>query len=427
MQKPIRFVFLIICLLFVGSLPAQDIILQGQILDSATREPLSFATIGVTGSTIGTASNVDGRFVLKIPEEYSDSLFFCSYVGYRTYEKQTGILPDLVTILLQEEKIMLDEVEVKPWSAWDYIKVAVEKIPENYHSEPFYTTSYYSEYLSENNNFLKYTEGVILTYNPPYGDTSKIASRIIQARRHDNLEPLRFMRKKIEKKMKKEEKKAKKRGEEWEGASIDEAILSSTFGGPRMILRHDPVRDTASFLNPQLHHLYEYQIEGYTTYHGQNVIIIQFKSRKKYEHRKRKGNIYIAIDSDAIVAIDFQSRIIIHNAVRPLLFIAGIAITDPQIHATMHYKPYKGRWYINDIAINARVKLTKKKMFAKNEHGLFKLFQSLITTDIEQENVTKIPKEEQLDNWKPLEEQVDEDPEFWKHYQVARPAGFSGN
>ena len=171
MQKPIRFVFLIICLLFVGSLPAQDIILQGQILDSATREPLSFATIGVTGSTIGTASNVDGRFVLKIPEEYSDSLFFCSYVGYRTYEKQTGILPDLVTILLQEEKIMLDEVEVKPWSAWDYIKVAVEKIPENYHSEPFYTTSYYSEYLSENNNFLKYTEGVILTYNPPYGDT----------------------------------------------------------------------------------------------------------------------------------------------------------------------------------------------------------------------------------------------------------------
>ena len=427
MQKSFRFVLLIICLLLTGLLPAQNIILRGQILDSATREPLSFATIGITGSTLGTASNVDGRFVLKIPVTYSDSLFFCSYVGYRTYEKQTGELSDPMIILLHEEKIMLDEVEVKPWSAWDYVKLAVEKIPENYHSEPFYTTSYYSEYISENNKFLKYTEGIIQTYNPPYGDTSKIASRIIQARRHDNLESLRFMREKIEKKMKKKKKKAKKRGEEWEEKSIDEEILSATFGGPRMILRHDPVRDTSSFLNPKLHHLYDYQIEGYTTYHKQKLIIIHFKSKKKYEHQKQEGNIYITIDSDAIVAINFQSRIIIPNAVKPLLFIAGFGITDPQIHATIHYKPYKRKWYINDMTVDFRVKLTKKKMFAKNEHGSFKFFLSLITTDIEQENVTKIPKEEQLDNWKPLEEQVEEDHEFWKHYQVARPVELSGN
>jgi len=409
------------------NLQGQSIIIQGHVLDSASGTPLSFATIGFKGSTIGTASNQDGMFMLRIPESYSDSIIFCSYVGYKTFNSKLAGISNPIEIIMREEHILLEEIEVKPWTPWDYVYAAIKQIPQNYHNAPFLTTNYYNEYISENNNFLKYTEGVIETYNPPYGDTARISSRIVQARRRDDLESIQFMRKRLEKRMKKEQRKAEKRGEDWEMETIDDAILSATFGGPRMILRNDPVRDTASFLNPELRKLYEYQIEGYTSYHDQKVIIIHFKSKRKYEHRKREGNIYITLDSDAIVALDFQSRIIIPGVARPFMFLFGLGATDPVINATMHYKPYLDKWYINDISIKAFSDLTNKKMFSKNVHSRFELYQSLITTEIDQKNVSKIPKNEQLKNWTPLEEQIEEDPEFWQNYSVARPSGFSNN
>ena len=109
------------------------------------------------------------------------------------------------------------------------------------------------------------------------------------------------------------------------------------------------------------------------------------------------------------------------------MFLFGLGATDPIINATMHYKPYRDKWYINDISIKAFSDLTNKKMFSKNDHSRFEIYQSLITTEIDQENVSKIPKNDQLNNWTSLEEQIEEDPEFWQNYNVARPSGFSNN
>ena len=48
------------------------------------------------------------------------------------------------------------------------------------------------------------------------------------------------------------------KGEEWEqGESIDEEILSSSFGGPEEVLGSDPLRDTASFLNIEFRKKYK--------------------------------------------------------------------------------------------------------------------------------------------------------------------------
>jgi hypothetical protein len=370
---------------------------------------------------MGTASNREGKFALKIPMHLEDSSLFISYVGYRSFENKLSNIGSKEKIFLSQDEIMLDEIEVVPWSAWEYIQNAIDKIQDNYFSDPFLTTNYYNEFITENDVFLKFTEGIIETYNPAYGDTSRIASKLIQARRKEELGSIEFMRKRLEKRLAKEQKKALKRGEDWDIMSLDDAVISATFGGPRMILRQDPVRDTASFLNPKYSKYYRYEIAGYTTYYSEKVIIIHFESKRKLQHRKRKGDIYISLDSDAIVSFDFESRVIIPDGVRPLLFLAGVGVTDPTLHATMHYRPFNGRWYANDLSIEASSILTDKNMFSKNQVSTFNIFQSLITNSIKQNNVNKIPKEEQLDNWKPLEQQVEEDPEFWKNYNHIVP------
>ena len=54
-----------------GSLSAQTEI-KGKVVDFMTYLPIESASVYVQNSTIGTISNVDGKFQLSIPREYQN-------------------------------------------------------------------------------------------------------------------------------------------------------------------------------------------------------------------------------------------------------------------------------------------------------------------------------------------------------------------
>lgn len=67
--------------IYRGKPTRYNITLTGKIIDKATRETLPFVNISVKGTTIGTASNVDGYFTLQnVPCDTVTLL--CSYIGY---------------------------------------------------------------------------------------------------------------------------------------------------------------------------------------------------------------------------------------------------------------------------------------------------------------------------------------------------------
>lgn len=400
--------------------------IEGVVFDSKKKEPLAFATIGVKGTVIGTAANSEGRFILSIPLALEDSILFCSYMGYKNFEVRVRDVGDKENIGLKLDTFTLDEVEIRPWQPWDYVWNAMQKIPENYPQNPYMTDGYYSEFITENDVFLKYTEGVIETFNPSYASDVKSQSKVLKARRGEDLGTLQFMKEKLDKKYEKEKRKAEKKGEEWdEEESIDEEIISSSFGGPEQILSADPLRDTASFLDINLKKKYKYFIDGYSRYHDEQVIIIGFESKGTYEHQKQNGKIYISLETDAIMSIEYNSKIVIPAVARPVVFIMGYGITNPELQFTVHYKPINSKWFLNDISINGGTRLTKKKMFKKNDRSNFYLEMALVNNKFELNKVSEIPEEERIDGDKPLEEQVDTDPAFWESYQVVRSSRLS--
>ena len=48
--------------------------IEGIVTDFRTKEVLPFATVGIAGTTIGTATNSEGRFILSIPRNLRDSV-----------------------------------------------------------------------------------------------------------------------------------------------------------------------------------------------------------------------------------------------------------------------------------------------------------------------------------------------------------------
>ena len=97
-------------LLMLAALPSlAQVQVSGLVLDQ-DREPVIGATVKVKGTSVGTATDIDGRFTLQAPS--ANSTLSISYVGYLPMEIAANS-PDLEKgIVLRENAEVLDEVVV---------------------------------------------------------------------------------------------------------------------------------------------------------------------------------------------------------------------------------------------------------------------------------------------------------------------------
>ena len=87
----------------------QQNIVAGRVTDASTGEPLPGVSIAIKGTTIGTITDVDGRYSLNVTDP-SDILIF-SFVGYSTREVMVGD-QRTIDIALSTLVTALDEIVV---------------------------------------------------------------------------------------------------------------------------------------------------------------------------------------------------------------------------------------------------------------------------------------------------------------------------
>ena len=91
----------------VGMAFAQKTV-SGTVLDSSTGEPVIGAAVMVKGTSIGIATDVNGKFTLKnVPEDAT--LLHISYLGMKTKEPA---IKSVMQIFLDTDVKMTDEVMV---------------------------------------------------------------------------------------------------------------------------------------------------------------------------------------------------------------------------------------------------------------------------------------------------------------------------
>lgn len=108
MRTIVRSVFLIVFVLFLTNLNAQQV-LNGTISDKTSGEPIPGATILIKGSSSGTSSDFDGLF--SLPNVKLGDQIEVSYVGFKTILFNVEKFDDLV-IELEESTETLNEVVV---------------------------------------------------------------------------------------------------------------------------------------------------------------------------------------------------------------------------------------------------------------------------------------------------------------------------
>lgn len=159
MKKYICFLIFFLCTLCST---AQEAIIKGTVTDSITGEALPYASLIFKGTTIGTATDMNGHFELTLPER--TQMLEISYLGYKT--KQMNITPQYsgrLNIGLSPDDIALQEVTVKPQKekyskkdnpAVEFVKQMIERRKENSpRNKNYYQYDQYEKILIGLNEF----------------------------------------------------------------------------------------------------------------------------------------------------------------------------------------------------------------------------------------------------------------------------------
>lgn len=168
-------------------LPAPYAVIEGFLVDQQTQEPISFGTVGVHGTSIGTITNQNGEFRLHVPDSLIHSSLQFSHVGY--LPQQVDISPvrgHHTTFSLEPKNISIQEVVVRLVNPQRIIKDMLDKRKENYASSPVYFTSFYREGIERKKGFVNLSEAVFKIYKTPFHTPQTDQVKLLKMRKISN-------------------------------------------------------------------------------------------------------------------------------------------------------------------------------------------------------------------------------------------------
>lgn len=148
---------IVIFCLIARSVSAQNLVYKGKIIDAGNGNPVEFASIIISNSTLGTLSNEFGEFVIKAQQNVPPKLVVAC-IGYKKAEFQLDSNQNYLLIKLIPVAYKLNEVVVskrkKGLNAKQIVKNAIEKLLINAPDSSFGLKTYYREYIKHDS--LKY-------------------------------------------------------------------------------------------------------------------------------------------------------------------------------------------------------------------------------------------------------------------------------
>jgi hypothetical protein len=229
--------------------------IKGKVIDEATNEPVSYTNIGLEGTLYGTASDGDGNFELKIPEELVSKNIFFSAVGFKNkmFPVTTLFDKEFNVIKLQPQSYDIENIDVAAQSKVliRILRMAAENTPYNFIGGPFNLNCSYENKVTAGDSMLE-VQKVEVTVFDKYGYMHP-----------SKLDAYRSLKYKLEK------TKETNAGYRFSTGTNN---LDDMFG-------LDWVRTASSVMNPGLLDDFQLELEGEPKVDGSACWVISFKQK----------------------------------------------------------------------------------------------------------------------------------------------------
>ncbi|OUS03182.1 hypothetical protein A9Q86_01720 [Flavobacteriales bacterium 33_180_T64] len=149
---------------------------KNKIVDFGTLIPIESASIYVKNTTIGTVSNSDGKFILQVPQEFSNDTLIVSSIGYKSFKIPVSEFDNAADIYLEEDVASLDEIiliaKTRPKTGNEIVLKAIERLSENLPDSAYIQKGFLRHKERNKIEFKWLIESAITVYDSGYGSKS---------------------------------------------------------------------------------------------------------------------------------------------------------------------------------------------------------------------------------------------------------------
>lgn len=366
---------------------------RGKVIDRGTNEVLPYTAVSILKKNIGTISNNDGEFQLKIPGTMAGDTAVVSCLGYKQFKiPVSDITLAAQTIYLQANTFQLKEIKVQFIEPEDIISRILSKISLNYPNEPEIMTSFYREVLKQDDNYIDVAEAVMEIKKSPYENVySEDKVKFIKGRKSLNVKPFQFVDFKIQ-------------------------------GGPYYITKLDVVKTLDSFLDPEFRDFYKYSLDDIVEYDNRDTYVVLFKPKEKIDYPCYQGKLYVDMSSFALVYAEFElSRAGLKFAHQSLIKKKpkDFYVRPIQVGYQVSYRRADGKWHLSNALASIKFRV-KSKMDKVN--SVFHSTSELLITDFKADDGTHFKRNELFNPQDIFTEMVTNyDDAFWGDYNTIIP------
>ncbi|WP_276920964.1 carboxypeptidase-like regulatory domain-containing protein [Bacteroides stercorirosoris] len=388
-------------LLDVSPLWAQDEVesyftVTGIVKNKDNKRKLENVNVSVPGTNIGTVTNADGVFSLKIKDAEVVRGLEVSHIGYlntQIFLKENRDVADL-TIWMLPAPNMLNEIVIFGNNARGLVEEAIKKIPANYAVDKNLLTAFYRETVQKRRRYISVSEAVI--------DVSKTA--------YSDREPSN-------------DKVQLQKGRRLLSQKTGDTLAVKVVGGPNLSIYLDIVKNGDALLSMENLNYYDFRIEEPVNLDNRMQYVVSFRPRVSLMYALFYGKIYIDFEKLAFTraefSLDMQNRVkaveaILHK--KPL----GLRFRPQEVSYLVTYKEKDGRTYLNYIRNEIRFKCDwKKRLFSSS----YTAFSEMVVTDRKESNFAAIPSKKAFKEKQVFYDMVDEywNEDFWKAYNIIEP------
>src|SRR5690606_13466572 len=151
--------------------------LKGKVSDFMTFMPIESASVYLQNTTIGSITNADGRFSLRIPAANMKDTLVISSIGYKSYKMVVEEYENGSDIYLEEDVASLDEVvlvaDTRPKTGNDIMIRAIERLPQNLPDSAFVQQGFLRHKERNKNEYRWLIEADVTMYDVNAGNASK--------------------------------------------------------------------------------------------------------------------------------------------------------------------------------------------------------------------------------------------------------------
>ena len=367
---------------------------QGTVIDASTKKPVVFANVYLDGTSIGTVTNSEGEFLLKIPKNVKNDVLGVAYLGYKN---ELIPLKNLTTennvIALEPSPIPIEEVIIRTGNPIELIMTAIRNIKKNYPTNPEQQVGFYRETIKQNRNYVEVAEAVLDVYKSSYIDDFDFDRiKIYKGRKNQDVKKM-------------------------------DTVLFKFQGGPKTAFLLDMVKTPGNLLYEDMLEFYDFKLTGITKINDKESYIIEFDQKYNVDYPLYHGRIYLDIKTLAIAGADFRfSEKGIDLAGSELVRKKPISMRlDVESgNYLVNYREINGKWYLNHVRSEVVFKCKwDRKLFSSKYTTMFEM----AVTDRDAENVNRFKFREAAKMSDVFADQVNyfADEDFWGEYNYIIP------